>query len=109
MTPEQRALRARIAAHESWARTSDPSARTQPARDRFEQRFLRQVDPTGELSEAERQRRAASARSAYFTRLAYRSAQARKRKAPAATDAPDTTTSFATNKGLSYDDKPHSA
>jgi hypothetical protein len=45
-------------------------------------RFERQVDPDGVLSPAERARRAGHARKAYFTRLALRSAQAR-RKTPA--------------------------
>ncbi len=48
--------------------------------------FERQVDPDGSLSPAERARRAGLARKAYFTRLALRSAQAR-RKAPAVEDA----------------------
>lgn len=77
-TPEQRALRARIAAHASWANTSDPAARTQPARDAFARRFEDEVDPNRELSEAERTRRARHARRAYFARLALRSAKARR-------------------------------
>jgi hypothetical protein len=48
-------------------------------------RFERQVDPDGELPPAERARRAGHARKAYFTRLALRSAQAR-RKTPAVGD-----------------------
>jgi hypothetical protein len=42
-------------------------------------RFERQVDPDGVLSPEERARRAGHARKAYFTRLALRSAQARRR------------------------------
>lgn len=41
-------------------------------------RFEREVDPEGRLSVEERQRRATAARKAYFTRLALRSAQARR-------------------------------
>ncbi|MGH3968892.1 MAG: hypothetical protein ACRET2_07960 [Steroidobacteraceae bacterium] len=44
--------------------------------DKFEQ----QVDPDGELSPAERAKRAANARKAYFARLALKSAQARRRR-----------------------------
>ena len=75
-----RSLIARLAAHESWARTTDPSARTEPARRALLDRFEREVDPDGLLPPDERTRRAAHARKAYFTRLALRSAQARRRK-----------------------------
>ncbi len=79
LTPSQRRLRAQIAAHESWARTEDRSARTAPARQAALDRFERQVDPDGRLDPAERARRAASARKAHFARLALKSAQARRR------------------------------
>jgi len=79
LTPAQRSLRARMAAHSSWARTPDPAARTAPARQRFLDRFEREVDPEGKLPDKERRRRAASARRAYFSALALKSAQARSR------------------------------
>jgi hypothetical protein len=44
-------------------------------------RFERQVDPDGTLKPEERARRAGHARKAYFTRLALRSAQARRQAA----------------------------
>ncbi len=74
-----RSLIARLAAYESWARTADPSARTEPARRALLDRFEREVDPDGLLSAEERARRAGHARKAYFTRLALRSAQARRK------------------------------
>lgn len=77
-----RSLIARLAAHESWARTADPSARTATARRALLDRFERQVDPDGVLPPAERARRAGHARKACFARLALQSAQAR-RKMPA--------------------------
>jgi hypothetical protein len=80
-TPVERRLRAELAAHASWAQTSDPSARTKPARDAFFARFLNDVDPDRVLPEAERNRRAESSRSAYYSRLALLSVQARRRKA----------------------------
>jgi len=46
-------------------------------------RFERQVDPEGMLPEAERQRRAAHARKAYYIALAYKSAQVRRERAAA--------------------------
>lgn len=80
MTPEQRALAARLASFASWANTADPSTRTEPGRAAFNNRFEREVDPDGRLTEDERRRRAEAARKAYFTRLALASSQARARK-----------------------------
>ncbi len=82
-TPSERALAARVGAHASWANTADPTARTAPARQAFDGRFEREVDPDGTLPPEERARRAEHARKAYFTRLALASAKAR-RKATAA-------------------------
>jgi len=82
-----RSLIARPAAHESWARTTDPSAGTEPARRALLDRFEREVDPGGVLPPDERARRAAHARKAYFTRLALRSAQARRTKSEGDLDA----------------------
>jgi hypothetical protein len=79
LTPDERALRSRIAAHTRWAHTDDRRAATQPARDRFLARFEDEVDPEHKLSPAERQRRAEHARRAHMLRLAKRSAQARRR------------------------------
>lgn len=73
LTKSERSLRGQLAAHTSWANTTDPSARTKPARQALEDKFLREAegDP----------RRAESLRKAYFTRLALKSAQARRRRA----------------------------
>ena len=70
-TKSERALVASIAAHESWASTEDRSARTAPARRALDAKFLEQAegDP----------KRAESLRSAYFKRLALKSAQSRRR------------------------------
>ncbi|MGI8711573.1 MAG: hypothetical protein ACR2LA_11340 [Acidimicrobiales bacterium] len=78
-TPEERSLRGRIGAHESWARTTDPAARTAPARAAAAARFEHEVDPEGLLPEAERKRRAEHARKAWFLRLALASARARRK------------------------------
>jgi len=80
LSPSQRKQRAVLAAHTSWAHTSDPQARTAPGRRAFLSRFEREVDPDGRLPEAERLRRAESARRAYFARLALRSLVARTKK-----------------------------
>ena len=80
MTPAERALRARMAAYSLHAKRNARET-TAPARAAFLDRFHRMVDPEGTLPEAERQRRAAAARKAYFTGLALRSAQARRSRA----------------------------
>jgi hypothetical protein len=80
LSPELRSLRAQIAAHESWARTPDRSARTANARKAMLDKFERQVDPDGKLPPAERAKRAEHARKAHFKRLALKSAQARLRR-----------------------------
>jgi hypothetical protein len=81
LTPSQRTLRARLAAHSSWANTSDRSARTAPARSASFKRFERQVDPDCTLDPDDRARRAEHAMRAHMIRAALRSAQARRRKA----------------------------
>lgn len=79
-TPAERSLRGKLAAHTKWA-THDPVEGTAAARAAFLDRFELQVDPDCQLDPAERSRRAAHARKAYFAALALKSAQAR-RKAP---------------------------
>ena len=79
LTPEQRRLRASIAAHTQWAKEADPTARTATARKAFMERFEREADPDGVLDPAERARRAEHLRRAYFTRLALASSRARKK------------------------------
>lgn len=62
----------RIGAHTSWANTTDRTARTAPARAALEQKFLDEAggDPV----------RAAHLRKAHYSRLALKSAAARKAK-----------------------------
>lgn len=75
MTPGQRALRARLASHTSWAQTEDRTERTEAARRAspvslayWEQRH---ADPDA----------AKSAHRAYMTSLALKSSLARARRA----------------------------
>jgi hypothetical protein len=76
--PGDRTLVASIAAHESWAKTTDRTKRTAPGRAAMDAKFLEQAggDPV----------RAEHLRKAYYKRLALKSAQARRRKAA---DVPD--------------------
>jgi hypothetical protein len=76
--PNERQLIARAAAHQSWAATSNRTARTANAREAFLAKFEDLVDPNRELPADERARRAMNARKSYFARLALRSAQARR-------------------------------
>jgi len=80
VTPAERSMRARIAAYSLHAKR-DPRETTAPARAAFLARFEHQVDPDGSLPDAERRRRAEAARKAHFTKLALRSAQARRARA----------------------------
>lgn len=87
MPSSERRLAASIAAHESWAKTPDRSARTAPARAALLARFERDVDPDGLLLADERARRAEHARKAYFQRLALKSARSRRRSRELAAEA----------------------
>ena len=80
LSPSQRTMRARLAAHAMHARY-DGREITVNARKAFAERFEHEVDPDGVLPVAERQRRAEHAMRAHMTRLALRSAQARRRRA----------------------------
>lgn len=77
LTPAERTARARLAAHTLHSRV-DSTVHTEPARRAFLERFEQAVDPDKVLPPAERRRRAEHAKKAYFTRLALRSARARR-------------------------------
>ena len=66
-----------MAAHAMHAR-HDSREVTANARQAFVERFEHEVDPDGVLPAAERQRRAEHAMRAHMTRLALRSARARR-------------------------------
>lgn len=73
-----RAVIARIAAAERWARTADRTAATEPARRGLRARFEREADPDGVLDDSERARRADALLCAHMLRLARASAKARR-------------------------------
>lgn len=74
-------LQHQIAALESWAKTPDRAARTRAARQGLEAKFEREVDPDGVMSPADRAKAVANLRTAYYRRLALKSAEARRLKA----------------------------
>ena len=78
LTPAERRLASQAGALESWERTPDWSARTEPARQAADARFEHQVDPNGEFSPAERAKRAEVARRAHFKRMAFESVKSRR-------------------------------
>jgi hypothetical protein len=83
LSPEQRRLRAQIAANTRWSR-EDPRVGTARARAAWYRRFLDQVDPDRTLPPAERDRRVQAALRAEMQRLALRSSKVRAaRKAKA--------------------------
>ncbi|TDD77704.1 hypothetical protein [Actinomadura rubrisoli] len=82
MTPEQRSQRARLAALTRWSR-EDPTENAVRGQRGLRDKFEREVDPDGVLTPPERARRAEAARRAHMVRLAYESAKARARRAPA--------------------------
>jgi len=77
MTPEQRSLRARIAAHTRWGNTDDTLSATAPARSAAEDRFMRQADPDGVLPLDVRARKAENLRRAFYLRLSAAGVKAR--------------------------------
>jgi hypothetical protein len=80
LSPEQRSLRASLAAHEMHAR-NDSRKITANARAGFLAKFLREVDATtAGLPEAERLRRAEHLLRAHMKRLALASSKARARR-----------------------------
>lgn len=83
LTPQQRSLRARIAAHAMHAQ-HDSRETSKPGRDAFRARFEREVDPDGTLPPAERKRRAEHALRAHMQGLALKSARARRKAGEAA-------------------------
>ena len=79
MSTKPYALWGRLGAHTLHAH-HESAVITSAARRAFLDRFEREADPDGVLPAHERARRARHLRSAYFTRLALRSAQARRRR-----------------------------
>ena len=81
-SPTERTLRARLGAHALHAkyRGEEITAAARAVGPGSDDYWLRQVDPDGVLEAAERQRRAHHAKRAHFTRLALKSATARRKR-----------------------------
>ena len=84
MTPQDRSLRARLAAHTSWANTLDPTSRTANARAAANGRFEREArEKHPDATDEQIARVAEHLKSAHFSRLALQAAAARRHKAEA--------------------------
>ncbi len=85
LTPEQRRIRAQIAAHARWANTTREERKraTKPTYDAFLAKFEREVDPDGVLPEKERRYRAKHAQAAHMLRLQLAASKARSRESTA--------------------------
>jgi hypothetical protein len=77
-TATERSQQSRAASHIRWAKESDPTAATAPARKGFDARFERQLDEWGITDPADRARRIGHLRKAYFADLARKSAVTRR-------------------------------
>ena len=78
LTASERTLRARLAAYSMHAAGK---TNTTAATAASEARWAKQVDPDGVLSPEVRDKRAAAAKKAHYTKLAYLSARARQKGA----------------------------
>lgn len=78
MTPEQRRLRAKIAANVRWAHPMARADQADAARSAILARLEREVDPAGQLPSDERDRLVRAAARALSARL--NNAKARKRR-----------------------------
>src|SRR6185312_7010742 len=81
LSPGQRTERAKIAANARWGREIDRLAATKPGRDAAFQKLLREADPEGVLSEAERLKRAKNLRAEQMARIRLAASKARYRRA----------------------------
>ena len=82
-SPTERRLQRQAAAHASWAKTPNRAARLAPAHAARDARFDKLVDPDGVMNPVDRGKAAASARKAFYTEMARKSAAARRQRAQA--------------------------
>jgi hypothetical protein len=78
LTPKERTLRARVAAHSQHAQGK---TNTGPARIAYDARWAKLVAPDGSLPPGELERRADHARKAHYAAMALKSAKARRKSA----------------------------
>ena len=84
LTPEERQMRARIAAHTRWAQDPDRTAATSKGRAGLRAKFEREADPDGILPPDELERRVNHLMKAHMLRMSFKAKQARRKRAEAA-------------------------
>lgn len=84
LTPGERVLRARLAAHASHAATANPSARAAKGAAGLLAKFEREIDPDNQLTPEDRRRRAQHRYKQHMTALALQSSKARRARREAA-------------------------
>jgi hypothetical protein len=97
--PEDRVILSRIAAAERWGRSGsreDRAAATAPARAGLRAKFLREADPDGTLSEAERDARIDQLMSAHMLRMSFKARDARRRSRELSAEADEAEAALAT-------------
>jgi hypothetical protein len=78
LTPEQRTMRARLAAHARWAR-EDPGPNVRRAAAGLLEKFRREIlAEQGDVAEPELTRRAESRRREHLTRIAFEASRKRQ-------------------------------
>lgn len=73
-------LQKRAAVNKSWSNTQDWAKRTEPAREAFQARWEKQVDPDGVLDLETRSKLAEKAKLAHYQMMAAKSARVRRGK-----------------------------
>jgi hypothetical protein len=84
-------IQAQAAAHTSWAKTPDRTARTAAAREAILQKLEQQVDPDGVMSPGDRRKAAENARKAQLLWAAQKSADVRAARKRAVATLNDST------------------
>ena len=83
LSPAERSARARLAAHASWAKTADRTARTAAAKKASPASvdyWLKQVDPDGAMDPEARRLAAESAYKAHMAKMSFEGLKARRAK-----------------------------
>ena len=78
LTPAERRLRASIAGRTGWINTKDRKARAKHASNGLYEKFYREADPDGVMSETDRRKAAESLYKRHFQRMKFNSMKARR-------------------------------
>ncbi|MCD0450792.1 hypothetical protein LO762_16565 [Actinocorallia sp. API 0066] len=79
LTAEERVLRARMAGNATWAKVTDRTAATAPAREGWLAKLEREVDPEGVMDPETRAAAVENARRAHMARMSFLAAKAARK------------------------------